>query len=488
MNHSSNQNINKSTFLDGLVCQTLAWHNHRGQSEPPTVADLLRIKEGQEIGRRAHSLFPDGILVSDRNIKSAVQRTQELIEDPDVNVIFEAAFIADGFVARADILKREGSGWHLLEVKASLNDKPELVEDLAYTAMVLTKAVIRLKQASLVLMSKDYRLGMSDEDLFILIEKTDEVNVHIAEYSKTCQQVKKAVRAKKCPKSQLIFECKGCGYFQDECFNDDIEHHIFELPRISRTKFDNLNQLSITSISDIPDEFNLTPAQHRVRQSVVAGNPIYNRKDLSDFLSKVVWPAYYLDFETMLTALPLYPDIAPYEQVPTQYSLHIYEQLSKEIAHKEYLADPSRDCRRELTKRLLDDLGEMGSIIVYSSFEKTILNSLAALFLDLEPRIEACIDRLFDLHTAFTDYFCHPNFHGRTSIKKTLPVLVPLTYDGLTIADGGTAMAQFARMAKGECSPDEIEEIRRDLLAYCKLDTLAMVKLHEALLAHVQSR
>ena len=73
-------------------------------------------------------------------------------------------------------------------------------------------------------------------------------------------------------------------------------------------------------------------------------------------------------------------------------------------------------------------------------------------------------------------------FRGSFSIKRVLPVLVPeLSYEGLPIGDGDTAVAKFARMALGQYDGDKRGEIRQQLLVYCRLDTLAMVELHRKL-------
>ena len=149
--------------------------------------------------------------------------------------------------------------------------------------------------------------------------------------------------------------------------------------------------------------------------------------------------------------------------------------------HREFLADPSGDQRRELTEQLLNDLKEYGSIVVYSSFEKTVLNGLSELFPDLRSQLDRCVGRLFDLEQAFRNHFYHPRFGGRTSIKATLPALVDLTYDDLEISNGDTAVARYARMARGEIVGTEAEATREALLKYCKQDTYGMVLLHKVL-------
>jgi hypothetical protein len=92
-------------------------------------------------------------------------------------------------------------------------------------------------------------------------------------------------------------------------------------------------------------------------------------------------------------------------------------------------------------------------------------------------------ERLFDLLAVIRDGYYHPGFGGSVSIKVVLPVLVPeFRYDGLVIGDGDTAVARFARAAMGKCSAKELEQLKTDLLVYCRQDTLAMVRLHESLL------
>ena len=80
-------------------------------------------------------------------------------------------------------------------------------------------------------------------------------------------------------------------------------------------------------------------------------------------------------------------------------------------------------------------------------------------------------------------HFYHPDLKGSFSIKKVLPALVPeLSYEGMAIGDGGTASMSFAKIVAGKTTKEDASIIRRDLLAYCKLDTLAMVKIYQRLL------
>ena len=146
------------------------------------------------------------------------------------------------------------------------------------------------------------------------------------------------------------------------------------------------------------------------------------------------------------------------------------------------MADHRRDCRRELAERLIGDCEKKGSIIIYTGFEQRIIKGLIDIFSDLEGELNGLLDRIVDLHQIIRNNYYDPEFHGSTSIKTVLPVMAPdLSYEGMNIADGGDAMAVFTYMVKGYYEEGQIEQLRRDLLEYCKLDTLAMVRLHSML-------
>ena len=140
-------------------------------------------------------------------------------------------------------------------------------------------------------------------------------------------------------------------------------------------------------------------------------------------MGAISFPTYNLDFETVQTAIPLYSDIAPYAQIPTQYSIHICSSPGQIECHFDYLADPLKDCRRELAENLLHDCGNEGSIIVYTSFEKTKIMGLAELFSDLASSLESLVIRLVDLNAIISKHLYRPEFHGSSSIKRVLPVL-----------------------------------------------------------------
>jgi len=228
--------ITKNLFLTALQCSTLTWHIRAGEyQEPQSLLDKFNCEEGIEIHRRAQSLFPDAILITETEPITATNQTARLLKTKTTSTILEAAFVADDFIARADVLQKQKTGWKLTEIKSSVNLKPELIDDIAYTTMVLKKAGLNITACSLLLISKEYRLGMPDNKLFTEINQTDQVLKRADELELFSKEVQEQLLRNTPPAPELKLQCKDCPIFKS-CFDKNIDHPIFELPRISHTK------------------------------------------------------------------------------------------------------------------------------------------------------------------------------------------------------------------------------------------------------------
>ena len=65
-----------------------------------------------------------------------------------------------------------------------------------------------------------------------------------------------------------------------------------------------------------------------------------------------------------------------------------------------------------------------------------------------------------------------------------LPILVPeLDYKDLEISDGSTAATRFQDLHEGKILGAAAETVRKNLTDYCRMDTLAMVRIVERLQA-----
>ena len=477
------KSINKNLFLKTLECPVYAWHLYRCLvPKDNSLTDDFLIMEAKNIHNMAKLLFKDGVQVSGK-FDEALQQTKDLIKDKTVKTIFEPVFEYDGFVAKADILHRtENNLWEIIEVKSGNKWKHKYISDTAYISLIATKTISSLSKATLYLLSKDFRLGNSIEELFTKVDCSFDVFTRAEDYSILLDTVKDILFAETPKKKKLKMPCKNCGLFK-QCTGEGIEYHIFDLPRLSQLVFDKLCENKIYDIKNLPEDIELTQMQKIVKDCVI-NDKVYISPELKTELEKIVFPCYYLDFESVMTIYPLYNNIAPHTQVLTQYSVHKCDRIEHIVDHFEYIADHKQDCRKRIAKQLVEILGTQGSIITYSSAEKQIIEKLILLCPELEEQFEAIIERIVDLEAILRVNYYDKRFHGRTSIKKVLPVMIPqMNYNELEIGEGGLALSAFAYMAMGLYDEEKVKETKTNLLKYCEQDTLALVEMHKFLYA-----
>jgi hypothetical protein len=282
---------------------------------------------------------------------------------------------------------------------------------------------------------------------------------------------------------EAVFGKTKCGEcpFDQYCWGDEPEDSIIHLPRISAKKLDELRALGVNRIPDIPVDYKLSKTQAPMLEAYShPDGKLVERDHLIQWIEKLVYPLYYFDFETWNPCIPPFDKTWPYLQIPFQYSVHIQEEPGAEPTHREFLAESTGDPRPELIERMVEDLGEAGSIVVhYAEFETKRIRHLAAFSPVHKDALMAMLDRIVDTEVPFKkNWYLHPGLMGRSSIKVVLPTLEPeLSYEGMEIADGLTAAIRFGDMYEGTVAGDAAEIVRGNLIDYCRLDTLAMVKI-----------
>ena len=75
-------------------------------------------------------------------------------------------------------------------------------------------------------------------------------------------------------------------------------------------------------------------------------------------------------------------------------------------------------------------------------------------------------------------------YRGSYSLKSVLPALVSdMSYGGMEVAESNEADLAWEKMFHVEVGSEERKRLKEALPAYCKQDTLAMVRLLEVLQA-----
>ena len=347
--------------------------------------------------------------------------------------------------------------------------------------MVLRRAGVNVKKSALLLLSREYRYGDPVDELFTILDKTDDVDARTEQFGADAETFADAVLAECMPEPVLNPACRKCDFFKTVCLGSLHTHTVLELPRLSRTKLQTLSAVGAIGIADVPADFELNETQQRVKTAAESGQTFVS-PTLGDALAAIEWPCHYLDFETVASTIPLYHGHGCHRQVLTQFSVHHRDTLEAATCHSEFLADAEQKQERILAERLIEVLGTQGAIVAYSNFENVRITALINELPELAAPLRAIRERIVDFANIMKEHVYHPGFAGSFSLKTVVPALVPdVSYDGLAVADGDNAIAIFARMARGEI--EDVAEARGQLLAYCKTDTLVMVRLHEILAA-----
>ena len=484
--------ISKSTFIRGLQCEkSLYLYKHHYKLKDPTPSSLQAVfNQGNNIGLLAQRLFLNGVDASPENhfkMIESVGKTLDFI-NKDETVIYEAAFLYNDVFAALDILVKDKEGWKAYEVKSSTKITDTYIKDAAIQYYTINNSGIDLKDISIVYINNQYvKDGDLDINQLFSIESVyDQVLEFLPRIPNEVRRLKNVIENPEIPQIEIGLHCSDpydCD-FKGTCWKHVPDYSVFDIANLRNNKKFSLYNQGVITLDQIDlSEASLNPNQELQVQSEVNGTTHIKTDQIRGFVEELSYPLYFLDFETINPAVPIYDGSKPYQQLVFQYSLHIQETPSSSIKHREYLADPSQDPRIGFIEQLIQDCGTSGDILVYNiGFERGKLNDLAEVFPIYSKAIKDIVIRLKDLMMPFQKkWYYTPEMKGSYSIKFVLPALVPeLSYNELEIKEGGTASNTFLSMVNGSFEGDT-EKTRSQLLEYCKLDTYAMVKILERL-------
>ena len=475
------QYLSKSKIMAGRQCEKRLWLEVRRPDLIEHGPDVeQRFAVGHDVNNVARAQYPGGVLISyDHGAEAAVEDTKRLLEEQPGTPIFEATFKAQDVLVRVDILKQCREGFELIEVKSSTSVKDHYYEDCAVQTWVLECAGIPVKAIRLCHIDNQFVYpGNGDyQGLFRHEDVTEEVRELSREVPQWVQRYREVLNGDE-PEIEMgsqctaPYDCPFIGY----CRGEETEYPLRSLPRVSHQLMDALTAEGIEDIRDIPEGRLSSTTQEWVRRVTIAGES--ELKPEAAEVDEYGYPRYYLDFETIQFAVPIWEGTRPYEALPFQWSCHI-ELANGELRHEEYVDTVGNPPMRICAESLLRVVGKEGPVFTYASYEKRVLNALATRYPDLAEDLHKLIERLVDLLPIVQRTYYHPDMLGSWSIKNVLPTVVPhLDYASLgEVQDGNAAGTVYLRTINPETDNAECQRLVRELLAYCKLDTLAMVEL-----------
>ncbi|WP_394808130.1 DUF2779 domain-containing protein [Nitrosomonas sp.] len=464
---------------------------HRPEVKEDSAQTQMSYDIGHAVGEIAQQIYgEDGkaiLIEADRqNFNNAFTKTQESL--PKRTPIFEAGFKIEGALAFADVLLPldgpHSNQWRMVEIKSSTSVKDYYHDDIAIQSFIAKQAGLELQSIALAHVDNTW-VYQGDGNYQGLLKEVDltqgassrgeEVKNWINEAQVIADETNEpCIRTgKHCHEP---FECGFLAYCQSQ--EPQAEYPANWLPRIQAKALKQaISEMEVADLRKIDDSL-LNEKQLRVKQHSISGMTYFNAVAARAELARYPLPAVFLDFETINMAVPIWKGTRPYQQIPFQLSAHLIDG-SGQLEQKYFLDISGRDPSEGFITSLIDVSGKEGPIFVYSGFENTQIKALAERFPHHAADLNAICGRLVDLLKIAQEHYYHPSQQGSWSIKKILPTIAPeLNYDDLDgVQDGGSAQAAFMEGIHPDTAVDQKTVIEKQLLDYCAMDTLAMVRL-----------
>lgn len=445
--------LSKSRITYGLQCGKRLWlqvHRPALAFYPPETR--RRFAAGHDVNDVARALQPGGVLIEwQDDLDAAVRATQETLSRSGDVTVFEAAFRHRSVLVRADILERRGGRYRMTEVKSATRLKEYHLADVAVQTWVIEGAGLPLDVVSVAVIDPEfvYPGGGDYRGLFKAIPVADQVRPMMARIPGWVTNFVEILNGPQ-PAIATGVQC----------------HKPFDCPFLPFCEEQEGKRPAVAPAGGEAAPQAPDPALGRVDPAAAA------------YLASLLFPRFYLDFETVQFAVPVWEGTRPYEQLLFQWSCHSEPSFGV-VEHAEHLDTSGFAPMQAAVEALLATLGDRGPVFVYTDFEKWRLVELAARFPDLAPALEAVTGRLVDLFRLTRDHYAHPALNGSYSLKTVLPTIAAdLDHAVLDeVRDGLSAQAAFHEAIDPSTADERRDELRRGLLDYCALDTLALVRL-----------
>ena len=485
--------LSKSKLMTFRQCPKRLWLEvHCPDLREDSSATQASFAVGHQVGNIAQRLYdPEGkgalIDPQAEGFDTAFARTQTLLRS--AQPIFEAGFRAEGALAFADVMLpvRKGGkrAWRMVEVKSSTSVKDYHRDDAAVQAFLARACGVPLSAIALAHIDSSwcYPGGADYNGLLLENDLTEEAFSRGEEVRSWIAEAQQIVAKRKEPTVKTGKQCGDpyeCGFLAYcQSLEPQAEQPIRWLPgKLGNRLSAHIVEHGLTELRDVPDAL-LNDKQQRVKAATLSGKPYFDQKAAAQALTSHKLPAYFMDFETIQFAVPIWKGTRPYQQIPFQFSVHRLSRTGK-LEQQAFLDITGNDPSKAFAEALISACGERGPIFVYNAgFETARIRELSDRFPRLAKPLLALNERVVDLLPVARDHYYHPSQKGSWSIKAVLPALCPdLKYGDLDgVQDGGMAMDAFLEALAAQTCQARKSEIEQQLLAYCALDTYAMVRL-----------
>ena len=487
--------LTKSKIITGLQCHKKLWFD----VNEPIKGDSHLFHLGNRLGdfaRTYYAIAGQTISLDGQYAPELIlQKTQEAMSGPSVQVIYEAAFLQMQTLVRVDVLKRLGNAWEVIEIKASTELKALHIDDVSIQVAVMRANGIQVRRVKIGHINKEFIYEGNEQyaELITEVDVTEAVNSKVNEVGQwIAELLPVATKGAAIPKIEMGAWCNApyvCLY-QARCltaYPPKSEHPIEILPKVGKKMAQEWNAKGVFDIRELPVEALTNPIHQAIQKAHQTLQPWFDPEIIAQ-IKLMPWPRYFMDFETVQQGVPLIVGTKPYQAIPFQWSVHRWDNVSQVLSiadGKSFLEFISPTMFKDFSQKLIDELGSLGPIFVHHKpTERGVLKYLMERedCADLAPQIGAIIDRLVDsLELVRKGFYTHQmgQSTGNSYSIKTLVEVIPTTvnYQEGNVGSGMDAQIAWFVCTDPKSTQSEKDKWTKSVLNYCAKDTLAVADL-----------
>ena len=429
--------------------------------------------------------------IPEYNLKQ-IYNTDEFLDNVNNNcdfISFGLNLKFDDLSIKYDVITKIDNTINIYLIKSAIYAKSYYIKELSLQKYLISKLTDVSSVSNLILINNNYEFTKNDIDLdeyLNIIECESRIdNDDLIEVENNLKNIRKEISKIKTPEIEIGSHCKNpyqCNYF-DYCRTNMPYFHVEQIPNQSKDQKHKINLLGVKDIAKLPEINWLSEIQNRIINSV-KNSEEYINSNLRTSLSKLKYPLYFMDFETIISPLPIFLNSFPFQPLPCMWSLHKLDNKEENLSYYNFYDFSGNDPRRDFIIKLIDNLGNSGDILIYSDYEKRILNKIIESYPELKNDIENIISRCVDMLKLVKENYYHPGFKGSFSLKSVSRILPEGDiYNSEYVNSGDDASRVLMQLITGNIDKELIPIYKQELLKYAEKDTLSLVNLYNHLIS-----
>ncbi len=486
--------ITKKKFLNGLNCDIEFWNffslekeiKKNVKNENNYIRNNIQSDIFYQVLKKA---YPEAIEIPTYgSIKKNSELSLKSTESNDT--ILNSCFLINEFFIKIDLLKKNSDSFDIYEIKHSVAVKKDYISGMFFLKYVFELFGFKVRNLFLIQPNENYtlRTEIFPHDFLKYTNLSSKVEKASKSLTENLNRLMLLQNSEK-PFLNEEFSCKNPKVCKLNCYSHPSDMDIFDL-REGKELCHDFYKNKIYYLKDIPENSELNENQKIQLHCLKTETEHINLFKLNDFLNRIKFPIYYLDFETINPSTPIYQNTKPFQHVPFLYSLLIERNIDSEIETYYFFDDEQSDPRQKVLETLENQINQPGTILCFNdTFEKRCIRESAENFPTFKNFYEKIENDFLDLSIPFKNFaYYNKDQKGSASLKTILPVLTNFSHKELPINDGNLANLEFLKIKTGKITDkNEKEKIKKDLIDYCHLDTYGMYEILKTLRLKAQT-